>query len=117
MKNDEKLMKIGEELNIVKEKLGVAHETIRKMEQALMTTNKKIETLLEEKGRIELMMADIIDEHNISKNETRATTRLKINKVKKYALQRELFLQYALCAIIILVAVIIAMSGLLKCSA
>ena len=109
-------MKIDEELRIVKEKLGVAHETIRKMEQALMTTNKKIETLLEEKGRI-VMMADIIDEHNISKNETRATTRLKINKVKKYALQRELFLQYALCAIIILVAVIIAMSGLLKCSA
>lgn len=62
-----------------------------------------------------MALADIIDEHNISKNETRATTRLKMNKVKKYALKRELCFQYALCAIIILVAVIIAMSGLLKC--
>jgi hypothetical protein len=66
MKNDAKLMKIDEELRIAKEKIGVAHETIRKMEQKLMTTNKKIETLVEEEGRIELTLAGIIDEHNIS---------------------------------------------------
>jgi hypothetical protein len=92
MKNDAKLMKIDEELRITEKKLTVAHETIWKMEQALITTNKKIETLLEQKGRIELALADIIDEHNITKNETKATTRLKMNKVKKYALKRELCL-------------------------
>jgi hypothetical protein len=77
MKNDEKLMKIDEELKIVKEKLGVAHETIRKMEQALMTTNKKIETLVEEEGRIELTLAGIIDEHNISKKPNKGDNKVE----------------------------------------
>ena len=98
------------------EKLRLAHETIRKMELAMKTINEKMQRVVAEKGEIELALADIIDGHNINKQDARKTTRLKMNKIKKYALRKEMCLQYAFSAIVILVAVIIAMSGFFRCA-
>jgi hypothetical protein len=39
-----------------------------------------------------------------------------MNKIKKYVLRKEMCLQYAFGAIVILVVVIIAMFGFLKCA-
>jgi hypothetical protein len=39
-----------------------------------------------------------------------------MNTIKKYVLRKEMFIQYAFGAIVILVTVIIAMSGFLKCA-
>lgn len=78
----------------------------------MKTINEKMERVAEEKREIELELADIIDGHNINKQETR----LKMNKIKKYALRKEMCLQYSYGAIVILVAVIIAMSGLFRCA-
>jgi hypothetical protein len=82
------------------------------MEQAMKIINEKMERVAEEKGQIELVLANIIDEHNIKKQEARQTTRSKMNKIKKYVLRKEMCLQYTFGAIVILVAVIIAMSGI-----
>jgi hypothetical protein len=85
------------------------------MEQAIKIINNKMDRVVEEKGKLELALVDIIDEHNIKKQEARQATRSKMNKIKKYVLQKEVCLRYALGAIVILVTVIIAMSAFLKC--
>jgi hypothetical protein len=41
-----------------------------------------MQRVVAEKGEIELALADIIDGHNINKQEARKTTRLKMNKIK-----------------------------------
>jgi hypothetical protein len=84
------------------------------MEQAMKIINDKIDRVVEEKEKLELALVDIIDEHNIKKQEARQTTRSKLNKIKKYVLWKEMCLQYAFGAIVIQVAVIVAMSGFLK---
>ena len=68
------------------------------------------------KGEIELDLADIIDGHMIQTRETRERTRLKINKMKKAALRNEMFLHFSFGVIVLLVAIIIAMYGFLKCA-
>ena len=85
--------KTEKELRKTEDKLRLAHETIRKMEQQMETINKKMKRVVEEKGQIELELADIIDEHNMKKQEARQATRSKMNKIKKYALQKEMCLQ------------------------
>ena len=111
----EEKWKTEKELRNTEDKLRLANETIQKMEQQIETINEKMKRVVEEKGQIELELADIIDEHNMKKQEARQATRSKRNKIKKYALQKEMCLQYAFSAIVILVAVIIAMSGFFKC--
>jgi hypothetical protein len=86
------------------------------MEQAMKIINDIMDRVVEEKGKIELALVDIIDEHNIKEQEARQTTRSKMNTIKKYVLQKEMCLQYAFSAIVILVAVIIVMSRFLKCA-
>lgn len=98
------------------EKLRLAHDTIHKMKQDLKTLNEKRDMVVEKKGEIELDLADIIDGHMIQTRETRERTRLKINKMKKAALRNEMFLHYSFGVIVLLVAIIIAMYGFLKCA-
>jgi hypothetical protein len=112
----EKLNFTREEKRKTKEKLRLAYETIRKMEQAMKIINDIMDRVVEEKGKIELALVDIIDEHNIKEQEARQTTRSKMNTIKKYVLQKEMCLQYAFSAIVIQVAVIIVMSRFLKCA-
>ena len=82
----EEKWKTEKELRKTEDKLRLAHETIRKMEQQIETINEKMKRVV-----------------------------AKMNKIKKYALQKEMCLQYAFSAIVILVAFIIATSGFLKC--
>jgi hypothetical protein len=63
----------------------------------------------DEKMELELNITDIIRKHNIQDNETR----LKIRRLKTYALEKELYLRYALWTIVILVSIIIAMLRLI----
>jgi hypothetical protein len=112
----EKLNFTREKKRKTEEKLRLAHETIRKMEQAMKIISDKMDRVVEEKGMLELELVDIINDHNIKKQESRQTNRSKMNKIKKYVLGKEMCLQYAFGAIVILVTVIIAMSGILKCT-
>jgi hypothetical protein len=63
----------------------------------------------DEKMELELNITDIICKHNIQDDETR----LKIRRLKTYALEKELYLRYALWTIVILVSIIIAMLRLI----
>jgi hypothetical protein len=112
----EKINFTREEKRKTEEKLRLAYETIRKMEQAMKIINDIMDRVVEEKGKIELALVDIIDEHNIKEQEARQTTRSKMNTIKQYVLQKEMCLQYTFSAIVILVAVIIVMSRFLKCA-
>jgi hypothetical protein len=112
----EKINFTREEKRKTEEKLRLAYETIRKMEQAMKIINDIMDRVVEDKGKIELALVDIIDEHNIKEQEARQTTRSKMNTIKKYVLRKEMWLQYAFSAIVILVAVIIVMSRFLKCT-
>jgi hypothetical protein len=82
----EKLNFTREKKRKTENKLRLAHETIWKMEQAMKIINDKMDRVMEEKGKLELALVDIIDEHNIKKQEARQTTRSKMNKIKKYVL-------------------------------
>ena len=61
--------------------------------------------------KMELALAEAIQEHEIHAN----ASRMKMRKIKRYALDKEMHLHYAFAAIVILVAVIIALLGLLRC--
>ena len=61
---------------------------------------------------MELLLADIFHEHKI--NTVAAKT--KMRKIRRYALDKERCLQYSFGAIVILVAVFIAMLGLVRCA-
>ena len=75
-----------------------------------MEQNMKIG--LDQKMEIELQLADIVDGHSINEQ----ATMLKMNKIKKYARHKEISLQYAYGAIVILMAVIISMLGFFRCA-
>ena len=102
-------MVILEDLNFtieekkIKEKLEASIETNWKMEQAM----KK----LEEEKRIE-EEKKILEQ---SKMKTDAT-RMKMKKIKRHAIEREMHLRYAFGAIVILFVTIVAMYGLSMCT-
>ena len=66
---------------------------------------------VEEKMQMELQLTDIIDRQNIIGQ----TIKLKMNKIKKYAIWMEKWLQYTLGAIVVLLAITITMYGLFRC--
>ena len=86
------------------EKIELAHEATRKLEESM----KKV---LEEKMQMEIHLADVSHEHKINAD----ATRMKMRKIKRYALGKEICLHYAIDAIVILVAIFIAMSGFFRC--
>jgi hypothetical protein len=61
--------------------------------------------------RLELKLADIVYDHKLNAY----ATRMKMKAIKRYALDRETYLQYASGATVILVLVFIVMFGLLRC--
>mgnify|MGYP005849772461 FL=1 len=60
---------------------------------------------------LELHVADIIDDHKIKMDKMR----LKIRKIKKYAIHTEAWYHYAVGSIVTLVAIMIAYVVALKC--
>ena len=60
---------------------------------------------LEEKMQLELDLADIVDKHKIKMD----AMRLKIRKIRKYAIHKEAWYHYAVGSIITLVAIFIVL--------
>jgi hypothetical protein len=59
---------------------------------------------LEEKMKLDLKLANVIDDHQIKMD----AMRLKIKKIRKYAINQEAWYHYAVGSVIILVAILIA---------
>ena len=88
---------IVERLNLVEEENNYLKEKIRKIE--------------EEKMILELHVADVVDDHKIKMD----AMRLKIRKIRKYAIHTEAWYHYAVGSIVTLVAIMIAFVFALKC--
>ena len=65
---------------------------------------EKFKTIEEEKMTLELYVADAIDDHKMKMN----TMRLKLKKIRKYAIDNEAWYHYAVGSIVTLVAIFIA---------
>ena len=63
----------------------------------------KIKRIEEEKMALELYVADVIDDHKMKMN----AMRLKLKKIRKYAIDNEAWYHYAVGSIVTLVAIFI----------
>ena len=59
---------------------------------------------LEEKMKLEFKLADVVDDHEIKMD----AMRLKIKKIRKYAINQEAWYHYDVGSIVTLVAILIA---------
>ncbi|KAF7045656.1 hypothetical protein CFC21_054740 [Triticum aestivum] len=73
---------------------------------------EKLKRIEEEKMKLELYVADVVDDHKIKMEKIR----LKIRKIKKYAIDSEDWYHYDVGSIVILVAILIAFVVAFKCS-
>ena len=65
---------------------------------------EKLKRVEEEKMKLELYIADVVDDHKIKMD----AMRLKIRKIRKYAIDSEAWYHYAVGSIVTLVAILIA---------
>jgi hypothetical protein len=72
---------------------------------------EKLKRIEEEKMKLELYVADVVDGHKIKMD----AMRLKIRKIRKYAVNKEAWYHYAIGSIITLVAILIAFVVAFKC--
>ena len=61
--------------------------------------------------KLELYVADVVDDHKIKMD----AMRLKIRKIRKYAINKEAWYHYAVGSIITLVAILITFVVAFKC--
>jgi hypothetical protein len=92
----------------VEDEPKLAHEKMRKMEEPLKNMEESKKNIEDEKIQLELQMADIIDDY---KNNL-SVKRLKMRRIKKHAIDKQICLQYAFDAFVILFVILIAMIGL-----
>ena len=71
----------------------------------------KLKRIEEEKMKLELHVADVVDLHKIQMD----AMCLKIRKIRKYAIDNEAWYHYAVGSIVTLVAIMIAFVFALKC--
>ena len=88
---------IVERLNLVEEGNNYLKEKIKKIE--------------EEKMILELHVMDVVDDHKIKMD----AMRLKIRKIRKYAIHTEAWYHYAIGSIVTLVVIMIAFVFAFKC--
>ena len=72
---------------------------------------EKIKRIEEEKMKLELYVADVVDDHKIKMNAMRLkvdTMRLKIKNIRKYAIDSVAWYHYAVGSIVTLIAIFIA---------
>ena len=72
---------------------------------------EKLKRIEEEKMKLELYVADVVDDHKIKMD----AMRLKIRKIRKYAVNKEAWYHYVVGSIITLVAILIAFVVAFKC--
>ena len=88
---------IVERLNLVEEENNFLKKKIKKIEEGKMI--------------LELHVADVIDDHKIKMD----AMRLKIKKIRKYAIHTEAWYHYAVGSVVTLVAIMIGFVFPLKC--
>ena len=79
---------------------------------------EKIKRIEEEKMKLELYVADVIDDHKMKMNAMRLkmdAMRLKIRKIRKYAIDSEAWYHYVVGSIVTLVTILIAFVVAFKC--
>jgi hypothetical protein len=64
---------------------------------------EKLKRIEEEKMKLELYVANVVDDHKIKMD----AMRLKIRKIRKYAVNKEAWCHYAVGSIVTLVAILI----------
>ena len=72
---------------------------------------EKLKRNEEEKMKLELYVADVVDDHKIKMD----VMRLKIRKIRKYAIDNEAWYHYAVGSIVTLLAILIAFAVAFKC--
>ncbi|SPT18960.1 unnamed protein product [Triticum aestivum] len=72
---------------------------------------QKLKRIEEEKMKLELYVADVVDDHKIKMD----AMRLKIRKIRKYAVNKNAWYHYAFGSIVTLVAILIAFVVAFKC--
>ena len=72
---------------------------------------EKLKRTEEEKMGLELHVADVVDDHKIKMD----AMRLKLRKIRKYAIDKEAWYHYAVGSIVTLVAILIAFVVAFKC--
>ena len=72
---------------------------------------EKLKRVEEEKMKLELYVADVVDDHKIKMD----AMRMKIRKIRKYAVNKGARYHYAVGAIISFVAILIAFIVAFKC--
>ena len=72
---------------------------------------KKLKRIEDEKMELELHVADVVDAHKMKMD----AMRLKIRKIRKYAIHTEAWYHYAIGSIVTLVAIMIAFVFALRC--
>ena len=95
---------IVEKLNLVEQENDDLKEILKKTEERLEKTER-------EKMTLEKVLAGVVDGH---KSEMDAM-RLKIRKIRKYAISKEAWYHYAVGSIVTFVAILIAFVVVFKC--
>uniref|UniRef100_A0A8I6WMM8 Uncharacterized protein n=1 Tax=Hordeum vulgare subsp. vulgare TaxID=112509 RepID=A0A8I6WMM8_HORVV len=72
---------------------------------------EKLKRIKEEKMKLELYVADVVDDHKIKMD----PMRLKIRKIREYALNKEAWYHYDVGSIVTLVAILIVFVVAFKC--
>ena len=86
-------------------------ERLKLVEEENNYLKEKIKKIEEEKMILELHVADVVDDHKIKMD----AMRLKIRKIKKYAIHTEAWYHYDVRSIVTLIAIMIALVAALKC--
>ena len=79
---------------------------------------EKLKKCEEEKMKLELDIADVVHAHNLKmkKNEEeKIAMRLKIKKIRKYAINKEAWYHYVVGSMVTLVAILVAFVVAFKC--
>ena len=86
-------------------------ERLNLVEKENNSLKEKLKRVEEEKMNLELHVADVVDRHKIQMD----AMRLKIKKIRKYAIDNEAWYHYAVGSIVTLVAIGIAFVVAFKC--
>ncbi|XBJ23338.1 hypothetical protein VPH35_001524 [Triticum aestivum] len=85
-------------------------EKLNLVEKENKYLKEKVKRIEEEKMKLELYVANVFDDHNMKMNEMRLkmdAMRFKIKKIRKYAIDNEVWYHYAIGSIVTLVAILI----------
>uniref|UniRef100_A0A8I6YWG2 Uncharacterized protein n=1 Tax=Hordeum vulgare subsp. vulgare TaxID=112509 RepID=A0A8I6YWG2_HORVV len=86
-------------------------ERLNLVEKENKYLKEKLKIREEEKMKLELYVADVVDDHKIKMEKMR----LKIRKIRKYAIDSEAWYHYVVVSIVTLVAILIAFVVAFKC--